>query len=148
MIYEIFWFYFGIILCVNLEREKKSNFICALFLQLNHNLTFLHADASCFILWRGSFLIINFQIIYICADLYGYLNTGKYFAYIYFYIGEVMPWGSSLLLKISLDLDNHKLFCQMRRNEDLLTIDSGNNYCSFIFISLFTVYRRVKRIDK
>lgn len=140
----LFWYHF---MCQS-GKKKKSNFICALFLQLNHNLTFLHADASCFILWRGSFLIINFQIIYICADLYGYLNTGKYFAYIYFYIGEVMPWGSSLLLKISLDLDNHKLFCQMRRNEDLLTIDSGNNYCSFIFISLFTVYRRVKRIDK
>lgn len=147
MIYDflvLFWYHF---MCQS-GKKKKSNFICALFLQLNHNLTFLHADASCFILWRGSFLIINFQIIYICADLYGYLNTGKYFAYIYFYIGEVMPWGSSLLLKISLDLDNHKLFCQMRRNEDLLTIDSGNNYCSFIFISLFTVYRRVKRIDK
>lgn len=143
----IFWCYFGIILCVNLEREKKSNFICALFLQLNHNLTFLHADASCFILWRGSFLIINFQIIYIYLLTYMDIWTPGN-AYIYFYIGEVMPWGSSLLLKISLDLDNHKLFCQMRRNEDLLTIDSGNNYCSFIFISLFTVYRRVKRIDK
>lgn len=85
MIYEIFWCYFGIILCVNLEREKNSNFICALFLQLN-NLTFLHADASCFILWRGSFLIINFQIIYICADLYGYLNTGKLILCLYLFL--------------------------------------------------------------